>query len=103
MIGEERQEGFVFECSCVYLRICWGGGGGKEQIRRANKFERKGGTRALNLNFWLLGQGQEVRVKSTLWRETERLRHQQLTAWRQMTRLDTMVMSQLSCQAMPAS
>lgn len=55
------------------LRICWGGGGGKEQIRRANKFERKGGPHALNLNLWLVGQGQEVRVKSSAWRETERL------------------------------
>lgn len=31
----------------------------KEQIRRANKFERKGGPHALNLNLWLVGQGQE--------------------------------------------
>lgn len=55
------------------LRIRRGGGGGKEQIRRANKFERKGGPHALNLNLWLVGQKQEVRVKSSEWRETERL------------------------------
>lgn len=56
----------------VCLHICWGGGGGKAQIRRANKFERMGGPHALNLNLWLVGQGEEVRVKSSAWRETER-------------------------------
>lgn len=50
-----------------------GGAGGKEQIRRANKFEGKGGPCVLNLNFWLVGQGQQVRDKSSVYRETERL------------------------------
>lgn len=65
-------EVWYFECIGVRLHICWGGGGGKEQIRRANKFERKGGPHALHLNLWLVGQGQGVRVKSSVWRETEK-------------------------------
>lgn len=57
----------------MHLRICWGSVGGQEQIRRANKFEGKGGPHVLNLNLWLVGQGQQVRDKSSVWRETERL------------------------------
>lgn len=35
--------------------------------------EGKGRPHALNLNLWLVGQGQEVRVNNPEWRETERL------------------------------